>query len=71
MEQIEKQKGHPDRPLWLLAAAEKLALNKGDAKRAKQYLEDAQKAVKDMPAGQQQESCLRQIKRIETLLVPA
>jgi serine/threonine protein kinase len=66
----DTEKNNPDRPTWILAAAEKLALSKDDAPKAKKYLADGRKAVADLPEGQR-EAHRRQIERIQALLKAA
>ncbi len=66
-DRIDKAPNHPDRPTWLLAAAESLALSGADPAKAKRYFEDGKKAVADLPEGQR-EIHRRQIERIKALL---
>jgi serine/threonine protein kinase len=71
VQQIDQQKEHPDRHLWLLAAAEKMVLIREEPKKAQQYLDEAKKIVLGLTEDQQ-EASRRQVERVEVLwLLPA
>ena len=54
VEQIKEQKEHPDRYLWLLAAAEKMVLNKDDPKQSREYLDEAKKIIPTLTEDQRE-----------------
>jgi len=71
-EQIKSadEQANPDRPKWLLAAAESLAVQKKDAATARTYIADARKGLGKLPEDQQK-ALQDQITRTEGLLKAA
>jgi serine/threonine protein kinase len=61
---------NPDRPKWLLAAAEALAVQKKETKTAKEYVDQARKGLAKLPADQQP-ALAAQLARTDQLLKAA
>jgi serine/threonine protein kinase len=64
------EKNNPDRPMWLLAAAEALAVQKRDSATAQNYIAEARKGLSKLPEDQQK-ALQDQITRTEGLLKAA